>query len=904
MIPPISASSSASSRPSAAAPSRPSRSGRRRAEATPPVAAAIRRADPDPQPRAVRLAVALSEPSGSRGWSPLAREEPWRLTYAVAWAERAAPLGQIWACGADPAGTIFDWPAREVGVGSLRALAEAARCCPPIARSLAGPAPDGATMSAREAHAFVRTQATQLRALGIAVTVPRWSDDPIAPRLVARPRAIDPAPDDAHAPSGRPAGGETRERASRFSLNALVQYDWRVALGDGVELTLQELEALVARAEPLVQVGGRWIDAHSDELAAAIAALRARIRDGGAGERRAPATVSDVLRALLVEPAPSAEQAIDQPTIGAPSGAFAQTLACLQGREPPPHVPVPQRLCATLRPHQQAGMEWLLYRALLGLGACLADDMGTGKTLTTLAFLLAAREAGTLRQPALVVCPTSLVEVWKSEAERFAPTLQVRGPRVDVLSAGADVVVTSYGLLMRDEATFGGVSWGALILDEAQTIKNTATAQHNAVRRLHSPIRIALTGTPIENRLTDLWAIFEVLNPGYLGAQQWFHQHFVAPIETLSGRENEELEPNAGHDEEETDARRAARDEALRRLRGAVQPFILRRLKSDPRVALNLPEKRVITLRCRLTPEQVGLYEALTREGLATLDATDADDVEDAAVGVASAQRAQRRMHRRAQALKLLTNLKQVCVHPVLLDGHARAGDEDISVVRDGASGAEQLEARSGKLAILEDVLEDILARGERVLIFTQYTSFARRLQPYLAKRFGVEALYLHGGMTRRARSAAVARFQREDGPPLFVLSLKAGGVGLTLTKACHVIHLDRWWNPAVEDQASDRAYRIGQTQPVAVYNLICSGTLEERIDDLLTEKRALASEVMERRASAVDADAEIAEAPEARLSELSTAALRGLVTLGAEDRQGAARTARRSGRENGRSEG
>jgi SNF2 family DNA or RNA helicase/intein/homing endonuclease len=449
----------------------------------------------------------------------------------------------------------------------------------------------------------------------------------------------------------------------------------------------------------------------------------------------------------------------------------------------------------------------------------IANGIVTHNTAELLALVLHQKAQGQLTKPVLLVCPTSVVGNWEHETTRFAPTLRVlthhgaaragrkRAARFAEEVAGYDLVLTTYSLLPRDEVALNSVQWGAVVLDEAQNIKNAEAKQSRAARHLSAPVRVALTGTPVENRLAELWSIMDFLNPGYLGSHKRFHERFAAPIEQQ-------------------------RDQtAMAQLQSLMRPFVLRRLKTDPNVIRDLPEKLEIREYCPLTREQVTLYEAVVRDGLRTLE------------------QAESPMQRRGVILAMLSKLKQVCNHPAHLLG-------------DGSA----LKGRSGKLTRLEELIEELLSEGDRALIFTQFTAMGDRLQPYLAERFGVDVLYLHGGVAQRERVKLIDRFQAEGGPPLFLLSLKAGGTGLNLTAANHVIHFDRWWNPAVENQATDRAFRIGQTRNVQVRKFVCSGTLEERIDAMIEQKRALAEQVI--------------GTGEAWLTELSTAQLRDLFSL------------------------
>jgi SNF2 family DNA or RNA helicase len=476
-------------------------------------------------------------------------------------------------------------------------------------------------------------------------------------------------------------------------------------------------------------------------------------------------------------------------------------------------LPTPAGFDGVLRPYQERGAGWLAFLGRLGLGACLADDMGLGKTAQLIATLLADPTG----QPTLVVCPVSVLGNWQRELSRFAPELRVlvhHGP--DRHSDGQqgfagragvhDVVLTTYSLLARDLEQLTSVAWGRVVLDEAQQIKNPATAQAKAVQQLDALRRVALTGTPVENRLSELWSIMHVLNPGLLGPARSFRERFALPIE------------------------RDGDPEATQLLRRVTGPFVLRRLKTDKTIITDLPDKIETVDHCPLTREQVTLYQAVVDDLL-----SGADEAEG--------------ISRRGLVLAGLLRLKQVCNHPAhfLADGSA-------------------LQGRSGKLTRVEELLEEILAEGDKVLCFTQFTAWGELLRPYLQQRFGQESLWLHGGVRRAARDEMVERFGDASGPQLFLVSLKAGGTGLNLTAASHVIHLDRWWNPAVEDQATDRAYRIGQRRTVQVHKIVAAGTVEERIDEMINAKRDLAQRVV--------------GAGEDWLTTLSTNELRELVAL------------------------
>jgi non-specific serine/threonine protein kinase len=477
-------------------------------------------------------------------------------------------------------------------------------------------------------------------------------------------------------------------------------------------------------------------------------------------------------------------------------------------------VPTPPGFRGTLRPYQERGLSWLAFLQSLGLGGVLADDMGLGKTIQLLALILTdAGAAG----PTLLVCPMSLVGNWQREAATFAPSLRVhvhhgaeraRGEQFTAAVAEADLVITTYALAARDAAALAEIPWHRVVVDEAQAIKNAATRAAVAVRGLPARHRIAATGTPVENRLADLWSILEFANPGLLGTAGAFRARFAEPIE------------------------RRGDEAAAGRLRRLTGPFILRRVKTDRSIISDLPEKLEMEVVCNLTAEQASLYQAVLADMMDRISHSEG-------------------IERRGLVLATMTKLKQVCNHPVQL-------------LRDGT----RLAGRSGKLARLEEILEEVLGADERALLFTQYAEFGGILRAHLAARFGREVAYLHGGLGKAERDAMVARFQTDPAaaPALFVLSLKAGGTGLTLTAANHVIHVDRWWNPAVEDQATDRAFRIGQRRNVQVRKFVCAGTVEEKVAAMIRDKRGLA--------------ARIVGTGEQWLTEMSTAELRDLFAL------------------------
>jgi hypothetical protein len=706
------------------------------------------------------------------------------------------PAAEVWKAGRGLA--VFGRRLHDPQELLLADLGRATRLHPPLDPMLRQAHPAGLDLDVAGAYAFLREGAPVLAEAGFGIQLPSWWQAG-RPRISTHLRAT------TRSPAGASAAG------ARLGLDAIVDFTWELAIGD-TAVTADEIRELARLKVPLVRVRGQWVELRPEEVAAAV-----RLVERAPGHSGGTMTAGDVVRVGL-----GLEMAeIGLPVIGVTADGWLGTLLAAGGPDGrSTSRGTPAGFVGVLRPYQERGLAWLEFLGDFGLGACLADDMGLGKTAQVLALLVAERSSPTAdaSRPTLVVCPMSVVENWRREAERFAPDLAVHvhhggdrlgGDDLAAATAGVDVVITTYGLVARDIEALSAIDWGRLVLDEAQNIKNSASRQAQAVRRIRAPRRIALTGTPVENRLADLWSIMEILNPGLLGSANSFRQRFAVPIE------------------------RYADEDAGARLRRATAPFILRRLKSDRAIIADLPDKLEMTVYCSLTREQATLYQAVVDEMLER---------------IASSQG----IERRGLVLATMLRLKQVCNHPaqMLADGSALAG-------------------RSGKLQRVEEILEEVLAEGDRALLFTQFAEFGALLRTHLRDRFGREVLYLHGGTRKADRDAMVARFQGDGGPSLLILSLKAGGTGLNLTAANHVIHVDRWWNPAVEDQATDRAYRIGQRRNVQVRKLVCAGTLEERIAALLESKRDLAERVV--------------GTGETWLTELSNAELRDLVALSAD---------------------
>ncbi|MGH9107068.1 MAG: SNF2-related protein [Acidimicrobiales bacterium] len=748
--------------------------------------------------------------SGDRAGQPSPRAETtWRvelLLQATDDPSLVIAAEEVWRCGAAlrRAARVLEAP-HEVLLAELGR----ARCAyPELSGALRLAAPTAVETDVAGAYRFLSEVAPALEVAGFGVLLPAWWRHPSS-RLGAKLRARSNA-------SGAHGGGLLDE-------GTLCQFDWQAAIGDQ-DLTLRDLEALARLKAPLVQVRGRWLELRPGEAARLAEWVRSGRREAGAG--RPAMTVPELLRAAA---------GVDETVAGVPVVAVeADGLlgALLRGELEDHLLPVgtPPGFAGRLRPYQERGVAWLELLGRTGLGACLADDMGLGKTAMVLALLAGersrqprkARAGGQRRRPArsptLVVCPTSVVGNWKREAEKFVPELKViihhgsgraRTGTFSKQMTDADVVVTSYSLVDRDRGALSAVPWSRVVLDEAQNVKNPEAKQTKAVRALAAPHRIALTGTPVENHLGELWSIMDILNPGLLGPASTFREVFALPIE------------------------RYREEEPAERLRALTRPFVLRRLKTDRTIITDLPDKLEMKVFCTLTREQATLYRAVVDEMLRRINEADG-------------------MERRGLVLATMLRLKQVCNHPAhyLGDGSALAG-------------------RSGKLERTIELLDEVMQGSERALVFTQFAEMGAMLRSHVQQRLGCQVAFLHGGVARRQRDAMVDNFQSGSGAPVMVLSLKAGGTGLNLTAASHVLHFDRWWNPAVENQATDRAFRIGQRRNVQVRKLVCTGTLEDRIDQMIEAKRELAERIV--------------GAGEAWLTELSTAELADVFRLSAE---------------------
>jgi SNF2 family DNA or RNA helicase len=704
----------------------------------------------------------------------------------------------------------------------LRGLGLAARLYPYLEPHLDRANPHSCQLSPADAYNFIRTVAWKLQDNGLSVVLPPSLANPdnIANRLGLSIQAE---------LTGLGNGGG-------LGLQNLLKFKWELSLG-GQTFTKAKFEKLVAQETPLVQVNGEWLELRPQDVKAA--------REFFASRKDQPnLSLEDALRISTGD-----TQTLSKlPVVDfEAAGALQELVTTLTGNQAVEALPAPQGFKGELRPYQARGVGWLSFLHRWNLGACLADDMGLGKTIQFIAFLLHLKAEAVLNHPVLLVCPTSVLGNWEREVKRFGPGLRVtihhgdkrpKGKRLQEAVGQRHLVITSYALVYRDLQDLKTIAWQGVVLDEAQNIKNAEAKQSQAVRELAQAIqpetiqpeavqpevrrtkttkatktkatqvaqsesvqssprfRIALTGTPVENRLSELWAIMDFLNPGYLGPRNFFQRRFTVPIERYG----------------DTDS--------LTTLRSLVQPFILRRLKTDQSIIQDLPEKQEMSVFCSLSEEQANLYQRVVNQTMAEIEAAEG-------------------IQQRGLVLGLLTKLKQICNHPSLFlkdTGKTKTPQLDL----------DQFRSRSAKLYRFGEMVEELLGEGDRALIFTQFAEWGKLLQAYLQQWLGREVFFLYGSTKKAQREAMVDRFQLDpQAPPLMILSLKAGGVGLNLTRANHVFHYDRWWNPAVENQATDRAFRIGQTRNVQVHKFVCQGTLEEKVHDLIESKKALAEQVV-----------------------------------------------------------
>ncbi len=680
----------------------------------------------------------------------------------------------------------------------LMGLGLASRLYAPIEPSLQASRPQSCTLTALQAYEFIKSVTWRLEDSGLGVVLP--------PGLAHQNGWANRLGLKIQAQTGKLKKGD------KIGLQNLLNFRWELSIG-GQSISKEEFDRLVALNMPLVQINDEWVELRPQDIKAAQTFFASR--------KDQPAlSLEDALRISTGD-----TQMIEKlPVVSfEASGSLQELLNTLNGNRTVEAIATPKTFQGELRPYQARGVGWLKFLEQWSLGACLADDMGLGKTIQLIAFLLTLQEQNSLTDPVLLICPTSVLGNWEREVKKFGPTLGVllhhgdKRPQGKALAKAVQskqLVITSYALIHRDLDSLHAIPWQGVVLDEAQNVKNPEAKQSQAVRQLSAQFRIALTGTPVENRLAELWSILDFLNPGYLGPKNFFQRRFATPIERYGDAAS------------------------LQTLRSLVQPFILRRLKSDRDIIQDLPEKQEMTVFCGLTTEQAALYQKLVDQSLVDIESAEG-------------------IQRKGIILALIVKLKQICNHPALF-----LKDTEPSASTDAV-----FQARSGKVQRLEEMLEEVVLEGDRALIFTQFAEWGKLLQAHLEQHLGQKTLFLYGATSKKQREEMIDRFQHDpQGPRIFILSLKAGGVGLNLTRANHVFHFDRWWNPAVENQATDRVFRIGQTRNVQVHKFVCNGTLEEKIHDLIESKKALAEQVV--------------GAGENWLTEMDTDQLRNLLLL------------------------
>ncbi|MEK5230723.1 DEAD/DEAH box helicase [Lysinibacillus sp. FSL K6-0232] len=632
-----------------------------------------------------------------------------------------------------------------------------------------------------EVRLFLREDLARLQALGFDVVLPAWLKDLKQSKMRVRVTTSNVA---------------TKKVAG---LDDILTFKWQFSM-NGQTISPEQFKKLVDEKREFIRIGTEWFRVDANWMQE-MRALMQQAEDESW-------TVRELLFRELPEDlsAPLEEEDADDALRDDPIFALEiqQSLKSymeqLLEKKGLPAIPVPSTLQAELRPYQQEGFEWLAFMRQQGFGACLADDMGLGKTVQLISYLLHIYKATDHKKPSIIICPTSVLGNWQKELARFAPSLTVHTHyqanrakdklfKQQVVAEQPQVILSTYGTVSQDAEFLQEIEWATVVLDEAQNIKNMQTLQSRAIRKLQGAHHIALTGTPIENRLSELWAIFDFIHKGYLGSFSRFNEEFILPIER-----------------DESEAHK-------QKLRAKIQPFLLRRTKRDPHLQLNLPDKLESNEYCPLTAEQASLYEGYILETLDQLEQLTG-------------------FQKKGRVLKMLSKLKQLCNHPAL---YLKEPFED----------AETMLSRSTKLERIVQMAAEIVDNGEQCLIFTQYIGMGQLLQHCLSELYNVDAPFLTGAMPKQQRDRLVEAFQAGDFP-IFILSLKAGGTGLNLTAANHVLHADRWWNPAVENQATDRAYRIGQTQFVQVHKFVTIGTIEEKIDKMLVQKSALSEELIQ----------------------------------------------------------
>lgn len=679
-------------------------------------------------------------------------------------------LADYWQLNQKKKKEIYKYFGNNFETNLLLNLGHAARMYPQLWQGLETDQPIGLQLQLESAFEFLKESAWVLEDAGYKVIVPAWWTPEGRRKAKIRLKT-----------ASRKRGTAKTDGKGYFSLDSLVQYQYSLSIG-GQEVSKKEWQQLVNAKTPLVQFRGHWMELDQDKMQQLLEFWQSH------GQEQPEMTLLDLMK-MVAESEDELE--VDH------EDAIAEMMVKLQDKSKLEPISDPPKLQGTLREYQKRGVSWLQYLEQLGLNGCLADDMGLGKSVQVITQLVNEKESKENVPPTLLIAPTSVVGNWQKEIAKFAPHLQVivhhgsnrikQSAEFKLAIEQHDIVITSFTLARQDEKLLQSVKWQRVVIDEAQNIKNPKTAQTRAILKLSSHHRLALTGTPVENRLLDLWSIFNFLNPGYLGKEAQFRKSFEIPIQKDNNRR---------------------KSTTLKKL---VEPLILRRVKTDKSIINDLPEKVEQKLYCNLTKEQASLYEAV---------------VKDVTEQVESAEGIQRK----GLILSTLLKLKQICNHPA-------------QFLQDGS---EFSTVRSHKLSRLSEMVEEAISEGESLLIFSQFKEIGNALEKYLKQTLKYNTYYIHGGTSRTKREQAISEFQNpETEPSIFILSLKAGGVGITLTKANHVFHFDRWWNPAVEDQATDRAFRIGQKKNVFVHKFVGIGTLEERIDQMIEDKKKLSSAIV-----------------------------------------------------------
>jgi len=734
--------------------------------------------------------------------APITEAESWQLQFQVAPKQDPSlklPLADYWSMTATKKKGMEKQFGKEFEQNLLLNLGYAARIYNPVWEGLETDRPIGLALDLDQAFEFLKESAWILEDAGYKVVVPAWWTPVGRRRAKMRLKG-----------SGKKVSSSKTQAKSYFGFDQLVEYEYELAIGDET-ISLEEWEQLVNAKSPLVKFRGEWMELDRDKMQEMLTFWQQQ------GQGKTEMSLIDLMKLTATDP----DWEIDH------ESSLAEMLSKLQDKQQFEPVDNPPQLNGTLREYQRRGVAWLQYLENLGLNGCLADDMGLGKTVQIIARLVNERaehnsfpensktkkivkttkgkktadfidgDSDVILTPTLLIAPTSVVGNWQKEIEKFAPHLRAivhhGSDRIQDTKAfqeicqTQDLIITSFTLIRKDEAMFSAINWHRIVIDEAQNIKNPKAAQTKAILKLEAKHRLALTGTPVENRLLDLWSIFNFLNPGYLGKEAQFKKSFETPIQ----KNNDQIQAGV--------------------LKKLVEPFILRRVKTDQSIIKDLPDKIEQKLYTNLTKEQASLYEAVVR------------DVEKQLNEVEGIQR-------KGLILSTLLKLKQICNHPR-------------QFLQDGSDFTTE---RSHKLSRLSEMIEEAVSEGESILVFTQFTEIGEALEKYVRQKLHYNTYYIHGGTNRDKRERMITEFQDpETEPSVFILSLKAGGVGITLTKANHVFHFDRWWNPAVEDQATDRAFRIGQKKNVFVHKFITIGSLEERIDQMIEDKKKLAGAIV-----------------------------------------------------------